>query len=54
MRLLRRLWSRVEGQDLAEYSLALGVIAAATVVAANVIRGPIQALWENAQAAIGQ
>ncbi len=40
------------GQDLAEYGIALAVIAAGVGAIALAIRGDVQTLWSNAQGQI--
>ncbi|HYD50302.1 MAG TPA: hypothetical protein VEB21_18230 [Terriglobales bacterium] len=40
------------GQDMAEYGIALSVIAAGTVMIAMIIDGPILQLWQNATTVI--
>jgi Flp pilus assembly pilin Flp len=50
--LLKKLVKDEGGQDLAEYGIALLVIAAGAAAAAVVISGDVSTLWTNAQAAI--
>ena len=50
--LLRRLARCEEGQDLAEYGIALGVIVAFTAVVALAVADDVETLWSNAQSAI--
>lgn len=49
MRLVRRLIVEDRGQDLAEYAIALAVIAASVGLIAVAIGGDVNTLWENAQ-----
>ncbi len=51
--LLRRLIADDVAQDLAEYGIALAVIAVAVVAAAGVIAGDVNTLWTTASANIG-
>ena len=50
--MLERLWSDEAGQDLAEYGIALAVIAAAVGGIAVAISTDVNTLWSNAQAVI--
>lgn len=50
--LLRRLRRDRRAQDLAEYGIALGVIAVGVGVIAVAIGGDIVTIWTTAQAAI--
>lgn len=52
MILLRKLLRRTEGQDLAEYGMALGVIAAGTIIIAFLINDPVYQLWTRAETII--
>lgn len=52
LRLTRRLLGEVEGQDLAEYGIALAVIAAGVGAVALTIGADVSALWVQAQANI--
>ncbi len=52
MNLLSKLLTDESGQDLAEYGIALAVVAAAVAAAALAIRGSVSTLWTNARAAI--
>lgn len=52
MNLLFKLLTDESGQDLAEYGIALAVVAAAVAAAALAIRGSVTTLWNNARAAI--
>ena len=52
MNLLSNLLTDESGQDLAEYGIALAVVAAAVAAAALAIRGSVTTLWTNARAAI--
>jgi Flp pilus assembly pilin Flp len=47
--LVKRLISEEAGQDLAEYGIALAVIAAGAAAIAVAIGGDVQTLWSNAQ-----
>jgi len=50
--LATRLVREESGQDLAEYGIALAVIAAGVGAIALAIRGDVQTLWSNAQGQI--
>ena len=50
--LLKRLAREESGQDLAEYGIALAVIAAGAAAAAVLIAGNVNTLWTRAQTAI--
>jgi Flp pilus assembly pilin Flp len=50
--LLKKLIRRDSGQDLAEYGIALAVIAVGAGAAAVIIAGDVNTLWTSAQAAI--
>ena len=52
LRLLNRLIRDSAGQDLAEYGMALGVIAAGVGAAAVVIAGNVNTLWQTAKNAL--
>ena len=43
------LFRRDEGQDLAEYAIALGIIAVGVSLLAIVIGSDVQTLWSNNQ-----
>ena len=51
-----RLWAKLireeSGQDLAEYGIALAVIAGGAAAAALIIAGHVTTLWENARDAV--
>jgi Flp pilus assembly pilin Flp len=49
---LKKVIKRESGQDLAEYGIALAVIAVGAGAIAVAIAGNVQTLWANAQAAI--
>ena len=49
---VKRLIAEESGQDLAEYGIALAVIAIGAAAAAVVIAGDVTTLWQNGQAAI--
>jgi Flp pilus assembly pilin Flp len=51
-KLLRRLTQNDSAQDLAEYGIALAVIAAGTGLIALAIAGNVSTLWGNAQSVI--
>jgi Flp pilus assembly pilin Flp len=50
--LLKKLVTEESGQDLAEYGIALAVIAAGAAAIAVVIAGDVETLWSNANSAI--
>ena len=50
--LLKKLVADEAGQDLAEYGIALAIIAAGAAAAAVVIAGDVSTLWANAQTVI--
>jgi HEAT repeat protein len=50
--LLKKLVTDDSAQDLAEYGIALAVIAAGAAAAALVIAGDVGRLWQTAQATI--
>jgi Flp pilus assembly pilin Flp len=52
MNLMRKLVREESGQDLAEYGIALAVIAAGAALIAVAIAGNVQTLWSNAQEAV--
>ena len=52
VKLLARLATADEGQDLAEYGIALAVIAAFVVAIAVGIATDVNTLWSNAQTSI--
>jgi Flp pilus assembly pilin Flp len=49
---VKRLISEEKGQDLAEYGIALAVIAIGAAAAAVVIAGDVTTLWEAGRDAI--
>ena len=51
---VKRLINEESGQDLAEYGIALAVIAVGAAAAAVVIAGDVQTLWESGRDAIAQ
>jgi Flp pilus assembly pilin Flp len=53
-RRLERVFREEEGQDLAEYGIALALIAGFVVVVAMAIAGNVQTLWSNAQTTVQQ
>jgi Flp pilus assembly pilin Flp len=52
LRLLARLARQDDGQDLAEYGIALAIVAAFVVSIAVVIAGDVNTLWSNANSSI--
>jgi Flp pilus assembly pilin Flp len=54
MNLLRALWQDEEGQDLAEYGIALAVIAGGVASAVVLLSGEIGQLWGTAAKSIRQ
>lgn len=50
--ILEKLWADESGQDLAEYGIALAVIAVGAAAAAVAIAGDVGTLWSNAKTAI--
>ena len=50
--LLRQIAADTAGQDLAEYGIALSVIALGVALVAAAIAGDVNTLWTNAQAAL--
>ena len=51
-RLLKRVFQTDDGQDLAEYGIALALVAGFVVIVALSIAGNVQALWSNAQSSV--
>lgn len=49
---IKKLVTDERGQDLAEYGIALAVIAVGVGAVALAMRGSISQLWENADSAI--
>lgn len=49
---VKRLLLEEEGQDLAEYGIALAVIGAGAALAAVVIAGNVNTLWSRANSVI--
>jgi len=49
---IKNLVKDTKGQDLAEYGIALAVIAIGAATAAVAIAGTVEGLWTTAQAAI--
>lgn len=49
---IRRLLREPEGQDIAEYGIAMAVIAVGAALAAAAIAANINTLWEQANAVI--
>jgi Flp pilus assembly pilin Flp len=54
MKLVRALWHDEEGQDLAEYGIALAVIAGGIASAIVLLSGEISQLWGTAAKQIRQ
>jgi Flp pilus assembly pilin Flp len=52
MNWLKKLWKHEAGQDLAEYGIALAVIAAGAGAAAIAISGSVNTLWTTASVII--
>jgi Flp pilus assembly pilin Flp len=52
MTFIKRLLADDSGQDLAEYGIALAVIAVGAGAAAVAISGDVGTLWTNAQTAV--
>jgi Flp pilus assembly pilin Flp len=52
MEFVKKLVREESGQDLAEYGIALAVIAAGAALIAVAIAGNVQTLWSNAQTAV--
>jgi pilus assembly protein Flp/PilA len=50
--LIKKLMKDESGQDLAEYGIALAVVAVAAATAAIAIKGNVQTLWTNGSNAI--
>jgi Flp pilus assembly pilin Flp len=50
--LINKLVQDESGQDLAEYGIALAVVAVAAATAAIAIKGYVSTLWANGQTAI--
>jgi Flp pilus assembly pilin Flp len=51
--LVKKLFVEESGQDLAEYGIALAVIAGGAALAAVAISGFVNTLWTQASTAIG-
>ena len=49
---LRTLLSEDAAEDLAEYGIALAVVAVAAITAALLIKADVTTLWQNAQIGI--
>lgn len=54
MKLLEKLFRDESAQDLAEYGIALAVIAAGAGLIAVAIAGNVNTLWANAQSVIAK
>ncbi len=52
LKLMKSLIREESGQDLAEYGIALAIIAVGAGAVAVAIAGDVNSLWSNAQAAI--
>ncbi len=52
LKFVKRLVREESGQDLAEYGIALAIIAVGAGAVAVAIAGDVNSLWSNAQAAI--
>ena len=52
LNLIKKLVRDEAGQDLAEYGIALAVIAVGAAVIAVAIGGNVNTLWDNAQTAV--
>jgi Flp pilus assembly pilin Flp len=52
LKVLKKLLRDEAGQDLAEYGIALAVIATGAAAAAVIIAGDVQTLWTRASQAI--
>jgi Flp pilus assembly pilin Flp len=50
--LVKRLWQDEQGQDLAEYGIALAVIAAGVAGVVILVRDGVERLWSDAQVAV--
>ena len=53
MKILRHLRNGERGQDLAEYGIALGIIAVFVAVIAIAVGSNVNTLWSNGQTSIG-
>ena len=54
MDLLKRLLRDKSGQDLAEYGIALAIIAVGTGLIAMAIGTDVESLWNNGQTAVSE
>jgi Flp pilus assembly pilin Flp len=52
MRLIRHFLACTRGQDLAEYAMALGIIAIGVVLIATALGTDVNSIWSRAQPAI--
>ncbi|HYD50590.1 MAG TPA: hypothetical protein VEB21_19695 [Terriglobales bacterium] len=52
MTILKKLVSDTQGQDLAEYGIALAIIGAGAALAAVAIAGNVTTLWDSANTAL--
>ena len=52
LKLIKKLVRDEKGQDLAEYGIALAVIAVGAAVIAVAVGGNVNTLWSNGQTAI--
>jgi len=52
LKLIKKLVRATGGQDLAEYGIALAVIAVGAAVIAVAVGGNVNKLWSNGQSAI--
>jgi Flp pilus assembly pilin Flp len=52
LNLIAKLAKDESGQDLAEYGIALAVVAVAAATAALAIKGYVGTLWQNGQSAV--
>jgi len=52
MRWIKGLLTDDEGQDLAEYAIALAVIGIGVVLIATAIGGDVNTIWSNSQPAL--
>ena len=52
LNLIAKLAKDESGQDLAEYGIALAVVAVAAATAALAIKGYVGTLWPNGQSAV--
>ena len=50
--LMKRLWQDEQGQDLAEYGIALAVIGALVVTAVIAVSDSVETLWDDASSRI--